>query len=815
MAEKMPWAFLWNRKCDGQCKMLCSQIWLVFIIFSKDCRANREVQTQQTGFFGSTNIGCQHKSTFGRDYRGIANTTISGIPCQKWSNPEPHDHKFTHLGDHNFCRNPYGGSNSNSQVWCFTADPEHQQENCPVPFCSSLNALDFSMDNDRKADDNNSYTHASIEKKNLPISFTICTSFMVERWAFYPNAHLFLLLDDEDQNWLWVRMYAAEDQTEFTIYLSGIQFEVTTATLYFPLDWIRVCVSLDSMMSVLRFVVEGEELSEKSMRIDSTPKNLNLQMGWNGDGKEHPGMTTDLNIFSSPLPLELMRKQTSDESEECGLPGDFFSWDESLKEEQWVLHSQARIIPLDSGLEGPCRRESKMHVYPISDNHWHSDCMEHCKKLGGHSPSVKTHEGWKRVYQETSSITFGTSKLPPLWLSATEGDVGLRLGRLGHWPERTVAQEGVWRDYYTGEQLENYTKPWLSSDQGDNILGETSNCIYIHRSSLSWIEWECFTDDMGCPCSYEMGLPIIQLRGFCSDTILEHERYTVKQQLIDPDNIMMVGYQSARIELDEATNQWTLRDPRLNVTASTRAKQATYALGKHNWTISGDVYQCSGGKPYSLELKLTGCRDDEFTCNDGQCIKMEERCNQMPNCKDTSDERGCKILVLKDGYNQRVPPIGITGREVKTLLPVPVKISLTLYKVVTIDEEGHSIELQFQIRLKWKENRAEYQNLKNESYLNALSMEEINTLWLPLVIYTNTDQQETTRLGCCVEWSTHVVVRREGDFRRSGYEVLDETELFKGEDNSLVMVQSYTHEFQCVYQLERYPFDTQVSKQIK
>ena len=78
----------------------------------------------------------------------------------------------------------------------------------------------------------------------------------------------------------------------------------------------------------------------------------------------------------------------------------------------------------------------------------------------------------------------------------------------------------------------------------------------------------------------------------------------------------------------------------------------------------------------------------------------------MPDCRDTSDERGCNILVLKEGYNQRVPPIGITGRQVKTLLPVPVKISLTLYKVVKIDEEGHSIELQFQIRLQWKENRA-------------------------------------------------------------------------------------------------------------
>ena len=59
---------------------------------------------------------------------------------------------------------------------------------------------------------------------------------------------------------------------------------------------------------------------------------------------------------------------------------------------------------------------------------------------------------------------------------------------------------------------------------------------------------------------------------------------------------------------------------------------------------------------------------------------------------------------------------------------------------MAIAEEDHSIELQFQIMLEWKENRAVYQKLKNESYLNALSMEEINRLWLPLEIYTNTEQ---------------------------------------------------------------------------
>ena len=97
-----------------------------------------------------------------------------------------------------------------------------------------------------------------------------------------------------------------------------------------------------------------------------------------------------------------------------------------------------------------------------------------------------------------------------------------------------------------------------------------------------------------------------------------------------------------------------------------------------------------------------------------------------------------------------------------------------------------------------------------KSYLNALSQDAIKTLWLTLVVYLNTDQQETTRLGWVNEWSTYVNIKREGNFTRSGYEVLDETYLFKGDENSLVMTQSYTHDFQCVYQLQRYPFDTQV-----
>ena len=131
-------------------------------------------------------------------------------------------------------------------------------------------------------------------------------------------------------------------------------------------------------------------------------------------------------------------------------------------------------------------------------------------------------------------------------------------------------------------------------------------------------------------------------------------------------------------------------------------------------------------------------------------------------------------------------------------------------KVVEIEEVDHSIHLQFKINLQWKENRVKYQNLKDKTSLNALTDADIGQLWLPLVIYENTDQKESTRLGENWEWVTRISVVREGNFTTSHLGQLDEAEIFEGATNSLTMAQTYTLEFQCQYELQQYPFDTQV-----
>ena len=83
-----------------------------------------------------------------------------------------------------------------------------------------------------------------------------------------------------------------------------------------------------------------------------------------------------------------------------------------------------------------------------------------------------------------------------------------------------------------------------------------------------------------------------------------------------------------------------------------------------------------------------------------------------------------------------------------------------------IDERENRIDQQFEIKLEWRDPRITYNNLKKDSSFNALTEDEMKMIWLPVLVYANTDQIETTRLGVDWEWSTSVVVSRDGNLTR-------------------------------------------------
>ena len=72
-------------------------------------------------------------------------------------------------------------------------------------------------------------------------------------------------------------------------------------------------------------------------------------------------------------------------------------------------------------------------------------------------------------------------------------------------------------------------------------------------------------------------------------------------------------------------NKCNLSKPGSSVMGFSRAAHHTYVLGKHEWSIIGDSGCSSAEEKYTTHLKLTGCKKGNFTCDDGQCVTMEQR----------------------------------------------------------------------------------------------------------------------------------------------------------------------------------------------
>ena len=109
-------------------------------------------------------------------------------------------------------------------------------------------------------------------------------------------------------------------------------------------------------------------------------------------------------------------------------------------------------------------------------------------------------------------------------------------------------------------------------------------------------------------------------------------------------------------------------------------------VGRHKWLVENNV--CNEGLTSPEELLISGCDDTQFTCDDGKCLDISQRCNNvevfisnpfylniiwndLQDCDDVSDEKNCRTIhVDPEKYLKSKPP---PSAKTDSKLPVELR----------------------------------------------------------------------------------------------------------------------------------------------
>ena len=183
---------------------------------------------------------------------------------------------------------------------------------------------------------------------------------------------------------------------------------------------------------------------------------------------------------------------------------------------------------------------------------------------------------------------------------------------------------------------------------------------------------------------------------------------------------------------------------------------------------------------------------------------MDNRCDRIVDCPDSSDEKDCAILRIdQTTYIKEYPPI--TVDSIRALIKLPVNISLDILKILEINEVEGIFKVSFKLHSSWVDERLMYANLKEDSDINALTEQEKQDLWTPDIVFSNTENQDSV----IKDRRVNARISRFGKSKAGELDEAIKTFYFRGADNPITFSRIYNIRFICSYNMAWYPFDLQ------
>lgn len=373
--------------------------------------------------------------------------------------------------------------------------------------------------------------------------------------------------------------------------------------------------------------------------------------------------------------------------------GNYISWTSD-----WLLQNVETYLANEKSF---CDFKEQISVFVFSNMFYHEACYI-CDALGSRLPMPTS-------YEELFLLTNITSDKWPGSRDCVK-DIFT--------PLNDINIEGTWTTHLSRESYKEKI-PW-SRGEPNGIIFE--NCAQF--DSWGIYDTDC-TTYKGCALCEFKDKVIYSLKGAC-ELELRNIYFLAHQNKLN--QLLFRGYGKYTIQRNGSIWQWKDISQNLLIAEMENSKY-DYPMGRRNWTLYETVCDQSSGVK---ELLLSSCKENEFTCNDGKCINLTNRCDFKYDCIDYSDERNCHIISYPVDYKPDLPPRG--NPDTNNILPISMKISV---ESVAVDTSLMEIRVSFFLKLLWYDNRLNFVNLKEVLNLNSVTQDNFRKLWIPFIGFMN------------------------------------------------------------------------------
>ena len=296
----------------------------------------------------------------------------------------------------------------------------------------------------------------------------------------------------------------------------------------------------------------------------------------------------------------------------------------------------------------------------------------------------------------------------------------------------------------------------------------------------------------------------VTLRGLCEESHFDTTFY-----LDNEADRMPLFRGKSRGQISWSVSAWKMiTDDGHSVAIRLGKRNELMPIGRHNWMVTDP--NC-GWENENVTLSLSACDGDtDFSCSDGTCVPIVNRCDLVKDCSDGSDEMDCGRISFSDTYNKFLPPPHALSQsqssedDAEKGIHIGTSLEITLFnQISTLNEE---LEVTLVLEYSWKDPQLLFFNLRDNLFLNMVPRDDAGKLWVPDIKLENAKEGSEVTGGPSSEFLS---CRKRSSGSPTGLEFSRENLVYGGRDNELYLRKKLKVMIPCPFELTDFPFDEQ------